>query len=263
MRKTLIALILFISLAFKAAADEGMWLPLLLGQQVYNDMVRKGLKLTKEQLYSINKASLKDAIVIFNGGCTGEMVSPQGMVFTNHHCGYSVIAAASTLDHNYLQNGFYSRNMGEEIPGNLQNLYVEFLSKIEDVTKLVLDSLNGLSGQERVDRQNQILAAINARMSDASKHIQTSVSPLFKGNQFLAFVYQRYTDLGLLALLLKLLENLVVIPTTGNGPAIQPTIPSSVCMPLKDGSPADYQHKQCSAKTKMVFTCFIKRCKRW
>lgn len=197
MRKVFFVFILFVSFSIKALADEGMWLPLLLGQQVYNDMVKKGLKLTKEQLFSLNKASLKDAIVIFNGGCTGELVSPQGLIFTNHHCGYSVIAGASTVEHNYLRDGFYAKNMGEEIPGNTQNLYVEFLTKIEDVTKLVSDSLQGLSGQERATRQAQILAAINARMSDQSKHIRASVSPLFKGNQFLAFVYTRYTDVRL------------------------------------------------------------------
>jgi hypothetical protein len=197
MRKGFFVLFLFISLSLKALADEGMWLPLLLGQQVYNDMVKKGLKLTKEQLFSLNKASLKDAIVIFNGGCTGEIVSQQGLIFTNHHCGYDVIAGASTVENNYLKNGFYAKSMGEEIPGYTQRLYVEFLTKIEDVTKLVLDSLQGLTGQERVSRQSQILSAINARMSDASKHIRTSVSSLFKGNQFLAFVYTRYTDVRL------------------------------------------------------------------
>jgi hypothetical protein len=197
MRKGFFVLFLFISLSLKALADEGMWLPLLLGQQVYNDMVKKGLKLTKEQLFSLNKASLKDAIVIFNGGCTGEIVSQQGLIFTNHHCGYDVIAGASTVENNYLKNGFYAKSMGEEIPGYTQRLYVEFLTKIEDVTKLVLDSLQGLTGQERVSRQSQILSAINARMSDASKHVRTSVSSLFKGNQFLAFVYTRYTDVRL------------------------------------------------------------------
>ncbi|HTM92590.1 MAG TPA: S46 family peptidase, partial [Flavisolibacter sp.] len=105
MRKAFIVLFLFVSLSLKALADEGMWLPLLLGQQVYNDMVKKGLKLTKEQLFSLNKASLKDAIVIFNGGCTGEVVSQQGLIFTNHHCGYNVIAGASTVERNYLKDG--------------------------------------------------------------------------------------------------------------------------------------------------------------
>src|SRR6476661_994866 len=176
MRRLFFILTLFVTMCLKAAADEGMWLPMLLGQQVYNDMVKKGLKLSKDQLYNINKASLKDAIVIFGGGCTGEVVSSQGLIFTNHHCGYSVIAAASTIEHNYLQNGFYAKNLGEEIPGNAQNLYVEFLLKIEDVTKIVEDSLKGLSGQQRVTRQNEILAAINSRMSDASKSIRTSVN---------------------------------------------------------------------------------------
>src|SRR6478736_10184418 len=100
MKKIFVAVILSLSL-LKASADEGMWLPMLLGQQVYNDMVKKGLKLTKEQLYSVNKASLKDAILIFGGGCTGEIVSNQGLIFTNHHCGYSAIAGASTVEHNY------------------------------------------------------------------------------------------------------------------------------------------------------------------
>src|SRR6266446_3406676 len=113
MRKLFITIICLIVLFFKSFADEGMWLPLLLGQQVYNDMVKKGLKLTKEQLYSINKASLKDAIIIFGGGCTGEIVSPEGLIFTNHHCGYDIIASASTVEHNYLANGFYAKTRGE------------------------------------------------------------------------------------------------------------------------------------------------------
>nr|WP_287424261.1 S46 family peptidase [Candidatus Brachybacter algidus] len=179
---------------FKSFADEGMWLPMLLGQQVYNEMVKKGLKLTKDQLYNINKASLKDAIIIFGGGCTGEIVSAEGLIFTNHHCGYDAIASASTVDHNYLADGFYAKNKGEEIPTNLS---VQFLLRIDDVTKEVMDSLKGLSGTERLQKQSAVLAAINKRMSDASQNIETRVNSLFKGNQFLAFVYQRYTDVRL------------------------------------------------------------------
>src|SRR6476469_7581810 len=126
MRRIGIVVFLSITLMFKAAADEGMWLPLLLGQQVYNDMVKKGLKLTKEQLYSINKSSLKDAIIIFGGGCTGELVSDQGLIFTNHHCGYSAIAGASTVENNYLRDGFYAKNKSEEIKSTLT---VQFLDR--------------------------------------------------------------------------------------------------------------------------------------
>lgn len=194
MKKFFITIALLFLLVFRSFADEGMWLPLLLGQQVYNDMVKKGLKLTKEQLYSINKASLKDAIVIFGGGCTGEIVSAEGLIFTNHHCGYDAIASSSTMDHNYLRDGFYSRNKNEEIPTNLS---VQFLLRIEDVTKEVLDSLGNLEGAERAKKQSTVLAAINKRMSDAEQNIETRVSALFKGNQFFAFVYQRFTDVRL------------------------------------------------------------------
>ena len=194
MKKFFITVALSFLLVVRAFADEGMWLPMLLGQQVYNDMVKKGLKLTKEQLYSINKASLKDAIIIFGGGCTGEIVSAEGLIFTNHHCGYDAIASASTLDNNYLQNGFYAKNKNEEIPTTLS---VQFLLRIDDITKEVLDSLNGLSGADRAKKQVSVLASINARMSDPAQHIETRISPLFKGNQFLAFVYQRYTDVRL------------------------------------------------------------------
>lgn len=195
MRKLFVGVFFTIALFLKASADEGMWLPMLLGQQVYNDMVKKGLKLTKEQLYSVNKASLKDAIVLFGTGCTGELVSQQGLVFTNHHCGYAVIAGASTVEHNYLRDGFYAHNRGEEIPGG--TLSVQFLLRIDDVTKEVLDSLQGLSGAERASRQSAVLASINRRLSDTANSVETRISPLFKGNQFLAFVYQIYRDVRL------------------------------------------------------------------
>lgn len=194
MKKFLLTIVLFLAVTIRSMADEGMWLPLLLGQQVYNDMVKKGLKLTKDQLYNINKPSLKDAILIFGGGCTGEIVSAEGLIFTNHHCGYGAIAAASNMEHNYLRDGFYARNKGEEIPTTLS---VQFLLRIDDVTKEVMDALQGLSGTERVQKQGEVLAAINKRMSDAAQHIETRVSALFKGNQFLAFVYQRYSDVRL------------------------------------------------------------------
>src|SRR5215510_2362361 len=170
MKKVLICIFCVTVLYAKSFADEGMWLPLLLGQQVYNDMVKKGLKLTKDQLYNINKASLKDAIIIFGGGCTGEIVSSEGLIFTNHHCGYDAIANASTVDHNYLRDGFYEKNKGEEIPTTLS---FQFLLCIVDITAEVMDSLKGLSDQERVQRQISVLASINRRISDATQNIET------------------------------------------------------------------------------------------
>jgi hypothetical protein len=146
-------LILLSIVLLRANADEGMWLPMLLGQQVYDDMVKKGLKLTKDQLYNINKASIKDAVVIFGTGCTGEMVSNEGLVFTNHHCGYSAIAAVSTMEHNYLKDGSGHSQKDQEIPSN--NLSVSFLDRIEDLTKTMDSSLNGLSALiVSNDRQN-------------------------------------------------------------------------------------------------------------
>ncbi len=182
-------------LAPRTKADEGMWLPLLLGEQVYNDMVKRGLKLSKEQLYSINKASIKDAIILFGGFCTGEIVSNQGLIFTNHHCGYDAIATASSVEHNYLRDGFIAKNFSEEIPS--QGLYAEFLVKIEDVTKEVEDAAAGLTGSARAAKVGETIAAINKRYADPDKHINARVSTLFRGNQFLVFVYQRYTDIRL------------------------------------------------------------------
>jgi hypothetical protein len=174
--KKLFVLIVFVCTMLRSYADEGMWLPLLLGEQVYAEMQKKGLKLTKEQLYSINKASLKDAIIIFGGGCTGEIVSSQGLIFTNHHCGYGAIAAASSVENNYLRDGFYAKSNKEEIKTNLS---VQFLLRIEDVTKEINDSLGTLLGKARADKQSAVLAAINKRLSNADEFIECRISPLF------------------------------------------------------------------------------------
>ena len=194
MKKLLFTSIFSVIFLLQSIADEGMWLPLLLGQQVYNDMVKKGLKLSKEQLYSINKPSIKDAIVIFGGGCTGEIVSSEGLIFTNHHCGYDAITAASTIEHNYLRDGFYARVKADEIPSGIS---VQFLLRIEDVTQMMMDSLKGLAGADRIQRQMRALNNLNTKFSDASQNIEARISNLFKGNQYLLFVYQRYKDVRL------------------------------------------------------------------
>ena len=193
MKKILISVILFFTL-FKASADEGMWLPMLLGQQVYNDMVKHGLKLTKEQLYSINKASIKDAIVIFGRGCTGEIVSSEGLIFTNHHCGYGVIAGSSTVDHNYLKDGFYAYTKDQEIKSDLT---VTFLLRFEDVTDQVESALKGLDYAERAKKTAGIYQKITDKVADSANSIVGKVYSMFNGNQYIMYVYQIYKDIRL------------------------------------------------------------------
>jgi len=194
MKKILLSLSLALS-SLLAAADEGMWLPMLLGQQVYDDMVKRGLKLTKDQLYHVNKPSIKDAIVIFGGGCTGEIVSAQGLLFTNHHCGYGAIAGASSVQNNYLRDGFYAKTRADEIPS--AGLSVQFLLRIEDVTARIDSAAKDLAGTERARKIADVSSAITKALSDPANGIEARISPLFKGNQFLAFVYQRYRDVRL------------------------------------------------------------------
>ncbi len=193
MKKIFFTIVLVASL-LQTRADEGMWLPMLLGQQVYNDMVKKGLKLTKEQLYSVNKSSLKDAILIFGGGCTGEIVSDKGLIFTNHHCGYDAIANASSVEHNYLRDGFYAYNMGQEIQSKLT---VQFLDRITDVTKEVEDSLKGLSWADRTKKLPDVFKGITDKVADKENGLTGRVYSMFKGNQYIMYVYKTYRDIRL------------------------------------------------------------------
>jgi Peptidase S46 len=193
MKKFFVSIVLTISL-LKATADEGMWLPMLLGQQVYNDMVKRGLKLTKEQLYSVNKSSLKDAIIIFGGGCTGEIVSSQGLIFTNHHCGYDAIATASSVQNNYLRDGFYAMNKDQEIQSKLT---VQFLDKIVDVTKEVEEGVKGLAWADRIKKLPEVYKAITDKVADKDNGLEGRIFNMFKGNQFIMYVFKRYRDVRL------------------------------------------------------------------
>jgi hypothetical protein len=175
-------------------ADEGMWLPMLLGEQVYADMVKKGLKVSKEQLYSMNQACIKDAIIIFGGGCTGEIVSKEGLIFTNHHCGYNAIAAASSVEHNYLRDGFWSKSKAEEIyaPG----VNAQFLIKILDVTDKVNEKIKSIPANELTQKLPAILTEMGNKETEGTSY-EGRVSSMFKANQFLLFVYERYKDVRL------------------------------------------------------------------
>ena len=140
--KKLIILLIAITFVTGARADEGMWLPLLINRLNYVDMQKAGLKLTAEEIYSVNHSSLKDAIVQFGGGCTAEIVSDQGLVFTNHHCGYASIQSHSTVQHDYLTNGFWAYSKQEELP--CPGLTVRFLVRMQDVTKEITSRLSSI-----------------------------------------------------------------------------------------------------------------------
>ncbi len=175
-------------------ADEGMWLPMLLGKQVYADMVKRGLKLSKEQLYSINKASLKDAIIIFGRGCTGEIVSNQGLIFTNHHCGYEAIASASSVENNYLRDGFYAYNKDQEIKSELT---VQFLEKIVDVTAEVEAGLKGLAWADRVKKIQEVYKGITDKVVDKENGLSGRIYSMFKDNQYIMYVFKTFKDVRL------------------------------------------------------------------
>ncbi len=146
--KKILAFLAGLTLAVSAMADEGMWLLPLLKQLNGKDLKAAGCKLSPEEIYSINKSSLKDAIVHFGGGCTGEMISAQGLLVTNHHCGYSSIQGLSTDEHNYLMDGYWAKNYAEEIP--CPGLTVTFLVSMEDVTSVVEKADNLREKQEEL-----------------------------------------------------------------------------------------------------------------
>lgn len=176
-------------------ADEGMWFLMYLKKMNEADMQKKGLKLSAEEIYSINNSSLKDAIVQFNGGCTAEIVSGSGLVFTNHHCGYGAIAELSTPQHDYLTNGFWAKNHAEELKP--KSLYVRFFVRMDDVSKRILGLVNDkMSEKEREKIINQEIAKIQAENSEGGKYV-VSVRSFFNGNEYYYFVYQDYTDVRL------------------------------------------------------------------
>jgi Mor family transcriptional regulator len=176
-----------------AKADEGMWIPMLIGKN-YDEMQRLGLRLTKDDLYNINNSSLKDAILQFGGGCTAEMVSDKGLLLTNHHCGYDAIANLSTVDRNLLDNGFWAKSMDEELPA--KGVTALFLQRMEDVTDEVLEAVGNATGEEYNKKVEAIAKKIEERSTNGGKLV-ANVKSYFNGNQFFLLIYKRYTDVRL------------------------------------------------------------------
>jgi len=195
MKKTILilaAIVLFFQ--FSSKADEGMWLLTLLNKN-YADMKKQGFKLTPADIYNINKASIKDAIVIFGRGCTGEIVSGNGLLLTNHHCGYGSIQGQSTMEHNYLRDGFWAKTYAEEIP--IPRLSVSFLNRIEDVSAQVNAKLNDqMTEEDRRKAIEELSTEIQKKAAEDGKYT-ARVQSFFESNNFYLVVYQVYNDVRL------------------------------------------------------------------
>ena len=195
MKRTLFFFLGLLLTVVPARADEGLWLPSLISQRI-GDMQAKGFRLTAEDVYSVNQASLKDAVVLFGGGCTGELVSDEGLLFTNHHCGYSYIQRHSSVEHDYLKDGFWAMTRNQELPN--RGLTVSFLERMDDVTDLVLKGY----AEGMTEAQRDSVVRVNSRRLiaqnvDASKGLTADVEALFYGNQYFLFVFKVFRDVRL------------------------------------------------------------------
>ncbi|MBR6731175.1 MAG: S46 family peptidase, partial [Bacteroidales bacterium] len=178
MRKRLIITVSLLTAfcAMTARADEGMWLPSLIGNRIA-DMQEKGFRLNAEDIYSINQASLKDAVVLFGRGCTGELVSPEGLLLTNHHCGYGQIQQHSSVEHDYLKDGFWAMSREEELPN--KGLTVSFLERMEDVTGIILKGYSPeMSESERAGLVKQNSDALIKEVTQEGKGLRARVEAL-------------------------------------------------------------------------------------
>ena len=201
MKKILSALLLTVLIAPQAIADEGMWLLQLMRQQNLKEkMAEAGLQIPVDEIYSPDAPSLKDAIGIFGGGCTGEVVSPNGLVLTNHHCGFSFIQQLSTVEHNYLHNGFWSQSYEEELP--CEGIAFTFVKEIKDVTDEINARIADGRLTEEASFQRDALATIGKELFEADniegkEHMYPQLLPYFEGNKFYLVYYKKYTDVRL------------------------------------------------------------------
>ncbi|MDP4265930.1 MAG: S46 family peptidase [Bacteroidota bacterium] len=195
--KKLLSLLFFMiifSWSFILKADEGMWLPMFIDRLNYVDMQKEGLHLTADEIYSINHSSLKDAIISM-GGCTGSIISKEGLMITNHHCGYGYVQSHSSVEHDYLKNGFWAKTKADELPN--EGMYVKFLVRMEDVSKRILSSLNdNMTEKERNAKIEEISNVIKKEATDGTVY-DASVKSFFDGNEFYLFVYETYNDVRL------------------------------------------------------------------
>jgi hypothetical protein len=196
MKKSLIlTLLIALIVLTPAKADEGMWLPLLIKRLNQRDLQKMGLQLTPEEIYSVNNSSLKDAIVSMGGFCTGEIISPNGLMLTNHHCGYDAIRTNSTVENDYLKDGFWAKSYDEELPN--EGLYVSFLVRMADVTETIKPQLEGIETEKE---RNEKIAALSDSLVKAAgegNEYNIEVKGFYQQNEFYMFVYETYNDVRL------------------------------------------------------------------
>ena len=195
MKKLLFLVALICMGASQVRADEGMWLPSEILKKI-KDIQSQGFKLSAEDIYSVNKSSLKDAVVRFGGGCTGELISPEGLLITNHHCGFGQIQSHSSVEHDYLRDGFWAMSRAEELPN--PGLSVSFLEYMEDVTDQVM---KGIKPKMTEEKRNEVIAKNTKKIEEKAviggKGLRANVRPIYYGNQYFLFVYKVYTDVRL------------------------------------------------------------------
>ncbi len=192
--KKFVLQVLIVLASLQLSAKEGMWIPTLLEKYNIEEMQQMGFKLTAQDVYDVNNASMKDAVVLFGRGCTGELISDEGLLITNHHCGYGQIQSHSSVEHDYLTNGFWAMNKDEELPNS--GLTVSFLERMEDVTDKVLANTSELSENAKEDKIKENTAGIVKEATEDGKY-SASVKPLFYGNQYFLYVYKVYRDVRL------------------------------------------------------------------
>lgn len=249
MKKILLSLIAAIMLVpTSVKADEGMWFLMFIERLNHRDMQKMGLQLTAEEIYSINNHSLKDAIVQFNGGCTAEIISKDGLVLTNHHCGYDAIAELSSAEKNYLKDGYWAADRKSEMKPS--SLYVRFFVRMDDCTKRVLAVTN--SSMSEADREKAInaeIAKIEKENNEGGKYT-VSVRPFFQGNEYYYFVYQDYKDVRLVGTPPESLGKFGGDTDNWEWPRQTADFSMFRVYANADGTPADYSEKNVPLKPK-------------
>ncbi|MCW3805913.1 S46 family peptidase [Plebeiibacterium marinum] len=195
MKRWIAVLFIVVYSTLGVKAKEGMWIPILLEKYNIEEMQQMGFKLTAEDIYSVNKACMKDAVVLFGSGCTGELISDQGLLITNHHCGYRAIQSHSSVEHDYLTDGFWAKSRDEELPND--NLSVTFLKSMKDVTNEVMEGISDDLSEEEKDKiiEKNISSIKKEAIKDT--HYKAELKPFFHSNQYFLFINEVYKDIRL------------------------------------------------------------------